>query len=113
MVKEILVDQQLYDSYTVYEKQFILFALEHSENIQDVSRSLAEFEKLDQQTKQSHPESYDGGTSRFTKIWINVTKGHDKVIQQFGRYPYRNAVLGRENTPEEEEYLKDAITYGQ
>ena len=108
IVKEIMDDQQLYDSYTVYEKMFILFALEHSENAQDTSRSLAEFEKLDQQTKENHPESYNGGTSRFTKLWINVTKGHDEVIQKFGRYPYRNAVLGRENTPEEEEYLKSA-----
>lgn len=31
---------------------------------------------------------------------------HRKVIEQFGRYPHRNAALGRESTPEEVEFLK-------
>ena len=31
---------------------------------------------------------------------------HNAIIEKFGRYPHRNAVLGRESTPEEEEYLK-------
>ena len=31
---------------------------------------------------------------------------HRDIIEQFGRYPHRNAVLGRESTPEEIEFLK-------
>ena len=31
---------------------------------------------------------------------------HRDVIARFGRFPHRNAVLGRRNTPDEEEYLK-------
>ncbi|MGE4130327.1 MAG: DUF924 family protein [Bdellovibrionales bacterium] len=31
---------------------------------------------------------------------------HKKIIDRFGRYPHRNAVLGRESTPEEIEFLK-------
>lgn len=31
---------------------------------------------------------------------------HKRVIDRFGRYPHRNAVLGRESTPEEKEFLK-------
>lgn len=31
---------------------------------------------------------------------------HKDVIEKYGRFPHRNAVLGRPNTPEEEEYLK-------
>lgn len=30
---------------------------------------------------------------------------HKKIIDQFGRYPERNTLLGRTNTPEEELYL--------
>ena len=30
---------------------------------------------------------------------------HKDIIDQFGRYPHRNALLGRESTPEEEEFL--------
>ena len=29
------------------------------------------------------------------------------ILQQFGRYPHRNAILGRPSTEEEEEYLKE------
>jgi uncharacterized protein (DUF924 family) len=31
---------------------------------------------------------------------------HLEVIGRFGRFPHRNAILGRDNTPDEEEYLK-------
>ncbi len=30
---------------------------------------------------------------------------HAEVIRRFGRYPHRNAILGRESTAEEIEYL--------
>ncbi len=31
---------------------------------------------------------------------------HKKIIDQFGRYPHRNEILGRESTPEEIDFLK-------
>jgi uncharacterized protein (DUF924 family) len=31
---------------------------------------------------------------------------HKKIIEQFGRYPHRNGILGRESTLEEIEFLK-------
>ena len=31
---------------------------------------------------------------------------HKEIIDRFGRYPHRNAVLGRESTDEEIEFLK-------
>ena len=33
---------------------------------------------------------------------------HKSIIERFGRYPYRNKVLGRTSTPEEIEFLKQA-----
>ena len=44
---------------------------------------------------------------------MKFAKDHAEVIERFGRYPYRNEVLGRQSTPEEIEYLKEAKTYGQ
>jgi uncharacterized protein (DUF924 family) len=32
-------------------------------------------------------------------------RGHRDVIARFGRHPHRNALLGRQSTPEELEYL--------
>jgi uncharacterized protein (DUF924 family) len=31
---------------------------------------------------------------------------HKAIIDRFGRYPHRNAILGRQSTPEEEAFLK-------
>ncbi|KAL4933894.1 DUF924 family protein [Aspergillus undulatus] len=40
-------------------------------------------------------------------------KEHHDIIAQFGRYPYRNAVLGRKNTPEEQKFLQEMnISFG-
>lgn len=32
---------------------------------------------------------------------------HVAVLERFGRYPYHNGDMGRENTPEEEEYISE------
>jgi uncharacterized protein (DUF924 family) len=36
---------------------------------------------------------------------------HKKIIDTFGRYPERNAVIGRINTPEENQYLMNKNSY--
>lgn len=33
---------------------------------------------------------------------------HKEIVDRFGRYPHRNAILGRTSTPEELEFLKQA-----
>ena len=39
---------------------------------------------------------------------------HRDIIEQFGRFPHRNKLLGRENTPEEDEFLAgDSPDFGQ
>lgn len=40
-----------------------------------------------------------------TEMGTEYAEAHMKLIERFGRFPHRNAVLGRANTPEEEEYL--------
>ena len=50
-------------------------------------------------------------TKLFQEIGIqnNIDFGikHKKIIEQFGRYPHRNEILGRESTIEEIEFLKN------
>lgn len=36
---------------------------------------------------------------------LEFERKHQAVLQRFGRYPHRNAALGRESTPEELEFL--------
>ena len=38
---------------------------------------------------------------------------HHDIIKKFGRFPHRNAALGRVSTPEEEAFLKDGPRFGQ
>lgn len=38
---------------------------------------------------------------------LKYEKMHAEILQQFGRYPYRNAILGRISTKEEEGYLAE------
>jgi uncharacterized protein (DUF924 family) len=73
---------------TQIERSFIYMPYMHSESLKvhDIARELFEENEL-----QSN---------------IDFELKHRKVIEQFGRYPHRNAVLGRESTPEEVEFLK-------
>ena len=36
---------------------------------------------------------------------------HKAIIDRFGRYPHRNAILGRTSTPEEIDFLQSKTTY--
>lgn len=37
---------------------------------------------------------------------LDYERRHRVIIERFGRYPHRNAILGRESTPEEIEFLR-------
>ena len=37
---------------------------------------------------------------------LKFERAHKTIIERFGRYPHRNAVLGRASTPEETDFLK-------
>ena len=38
--------------------------------------------------------------------FVDYAQRHHDIIERFGRFPHRNAVLGRHSTPEEIEFLK-------
>ena len=38
--------------------------------------------------------------------WNDFAVRHMRIVERFGRFPHRNAVLGRASTPEEIEFLK-------
>lgn len=69
------------------ERQFLYMPFMHSESREIHVDALRLFESL------GNEES-----TKFEKI-------HKDIIDQFGRYPHRNKVLGRETTPEEITYL--------
>jgi uncharacterized protein (DUF924 family) len=69
------------------EKQFFYLPFEHSEKLEDQERSCA----LCRAT----------GDAELLK-WADL---HADIIRRFGRFPHRNAMLGRMTTPEEQAFL--------
>jgi uncharacterized protein (DUF924 family) len=74
-------------SLSAREKQFLYMPLMHSEVLADVERCVLLM----------HSAGHAPGE--------DFARRHVAVIARFGRYPARNAALGRETTPEEEEFL--------
>ena len=71
---------------------FFYLPFEHSEDLADQERSVALAETL-----AAYPEC---DSAR------DYAHRHHAVIVRFGRFPHRNAALGRADTPEEAEYLR-------
>ena len=71
---------------------FILMPLQHSENMADQERAVAEFQGRD-------PLNY-----KYALL-------HRDQIKRFGRFPGRNQALGRVSTPEEREVIERGETF--
>jgi uncharacterized protein (DUF924 family) len=76
-------DQQI----AMPERTFFYLPFEHSEELADQERAVA----LIGQTG-------DADSLKWAKL-------HADIIRRFGRFPHRNAVLGRVTTPEEQAFL--------
>lgn len=63
---------------------FFYLPFAHSENLADQDRSLALHERI-----------------HYTEHAVQ----HRDIVRRFGRFPHRNAILGRATTPEEQAYL--------
>ncbi|KAF5246291.1 hypothetical protein FAUST_1408 [Fusarium austroamericanum] len=62
------------------------------------------------------PVEEDGASismSTWTYWWCMILDSHWPIIKRFGRYPYRNAVLGRVSTEEETKWLDDTGHFGE
>ncbi|WP_119460667.1 DUF924 family protein [Rhodospirillaceae bacterium SYSU D60014] len=77
---------------------FFYLPFEHSEDLADQRRAVALIRQLAEEQQ---------GEARVTALeYLDYAIRHEKVIERFGRFPHRNAVLGRPSTPEEEDFLK-------
>jgi uncharacterized protein (DUF924 family) len=74
------------------QRVFAYLPYEHSEDLAMQDRSVALFAGL--------AEGREGFGA-----YLDYAEKHRAVIRRFGRFPHRNAVLGRASTPEEIEYL--------
>lgn len=75
------------------ERVFLYLPFEHSEDGTDQARAVALFDAL----------RAEGDMDGFYQYAL----AHQRIIERFGRFPHRNAILGRASSPEEIEFLKE------
>ena len=92
-----LVDRGL-DRFYLAEQTFIAVPFEHSEDIADQDLALLLAAQMAVEAPEDWKDSRRGNLDYFIK--------HRDIVAKFGRFPHRNAVLGRVSTPEEIEFLK-------
>lgn len=86
--------------YTLTQRVFCYLPLEHDESTESQESSVALFTELAENAPPQLRE-YANGT-------LEYAHEHKKIIDQFGRYPYRNEVLGRTSTPAELAWLEQS-----
>ena len=80
------------------ERVFFNLPLEHSESLEDQQRSVALGKSLAERVPDAHRELFDG--------YLKYAERHRDIVLRFGRFPHRNAILGRESTEEEIAFLQ-------
>ncbi len=73
---------------------FAYLPFEHAESLADQAQSVACFEAL------AHEWPHGEG-------FLDYAQRHQAVIERFGRFPHRNAILGRLSTTEELQFLSE------
>ncbi len=74
---------------SIDERKFLYMPFEHSENPAEQARSIELFSTLE------------------SELDLDYARRHKEIIDRFGRFPHRNAVLGRVSSPEEIEFIKE------
>ncbi len=79
--------------FSTAERQFVYLPFEHSELLADQHECVRLFKQLAQDDAQA------AGL-------VEWAQRHLDIVARFGRFPHRNAALGRSSTAEEAEFLK-------
>jgi uncharacterized protein (DUF924 family) len=93
-----LVANGKWRDFPIAEQTFLFLPLEHSENIADQDLAVMYFAEY----AVAAPEAAKAGVRNA----LDYATKHRDIIRKFGRFPHRNAALGRASTPEEVEFLK-------
>ena len=86
------------DALSTLEALFVLLPLEHAESLEDQRACVGYFEKSSARAP--------AGLKAFADEVLDFARRHERIIARFGRFPHRNAILGRDSTAEEVNFLK-------
>jgi uncharacterized protein (DUF924 family) len=88
-------DRQL----SAIQRVFCYLVLEHAEDPLRQDRAVQAFAVLLAEQDEAHAPAFQG--------FLDYAKAHHRVIARFGRFPHRNAILGRTSTIEELVFLAE------
>lgn len=88
-------------SLPIPQRLFFLMPLMHSETLAMHDLARREFGAV-----VAHAEKEAPGFVGHARGSLDYEEKHRVILERFGRYPHRNAILGRTSTPEELEFLK-------
>ena len=86
------------DRFAWAERNALLLPFEHSEDAADQDYAVM----LMAEAAVASPPNW----LEMNRNQLDYGTKHRDIIRKFGRFPHRNALLGRESTPEEVEFLK-------
>ncbi|MFJ2447834.1 DUF924 family protein [Pseudomonas sp. NPDC087626] len=81
------------------QRVFIYLVFEHCEHLAVQNEAISRFADLLAEQPQAQREVFADN--------LDYAERHQKIIARFGRFPHRNAILGRESTPEELAFLRE------
>ena len=91
---------------TPIHKAFFYMPLQHSESRKVQAKSREIYQRLTDAVSPTYKETFET-IAQFADL-------HADIVERFGRFPHRNKLLNRENSPEEEEFLAgDSPSFGQ
>jgi uncharacterized protein (DUF924 family) len=90
---------QMDHSLTLIERVFFYMPLVHAENNLEQEKSIRLYQEL---VSLSMTE-----TTQVYQLFLAYAYAHFRVIKEFGRFPQRNALLGRDSTDAELAFLKN------
>ena len=106
--KEIISHIDEFKSYKLFEKLFVITPLLHSEKQEDCQLGLDVLAQVIEHLTQTNQTEL----VRIFELSKRWGQEHLDILKEFGRYPHRNKVLGRESTEEEDLFMRDAGTFG-
>ncbi len=92
-------DRKLDEELGPIERLFLSMPLLHSEKLEHQKRVSA---IAKENAKRARPVE-----SKIFEMNLEQAVKYEGIVSRFGRFPHRNAILGRTSTPEEIEFLKD------
>jgi len=88
------------------ERMFFYMPLQHAESREVQDESVAAYRRLLSEASPELRTAFAAG--------LRSAENHREIIERFGRFPYRNRVLGRTSTPQELAWLrKGGESFGQ